>query len=48
MYGMDSKLKLGDQPKNFRTIKKIGGFIIHVLKTGLNHRMKKYSILIDS
>ena len=27
MYGMDSKLKLGDQLKNFRTISKIGGFI---------------------
>ena len=27
MYGIVSKLKLGDQLKNIRTIKKIGGFI---------------------
>ena len=27
MYEMGSKLKLGDQLKNFRTIQKIGGFI---------------------
>ena len=26
MYGIDSKLKLGDQLKNFLTVLKIGGY----------------------